>query len=97
VTEHPHEEVFMRTYEAFTAGDLEALAELFADDVWHTPGRNPLSGDYQGRDATLPPSLESSSCRAAPMVSSSTTSWRTTTTRLRCFAALQSTTARPST
>jgi uncharacterized protein len=54
VTDHPHEEVFMRTYEAFTAGDLEVLAELFADDVvWHTPGRNQLSGDYQGRDATF--------------------------------------------
>jgi uncharacterized protein len=54
VTEHPHVEVFMRTYGAFTAGDMEALAELFAEDVvWHTPGRNPLSGDYEGRDATF--------------------------------------------
>jgi ketosteroid isomerase-like protein len=44
----------MRTYAAFTAGDMEALAELFAEDVvWHTPGHNPLSGDYQGRDATF--------------------------------------------
>jgi uncharacterized protein len=54
VTEHPHVEVFMRTYGAFTAGDMEALAELFAEDVvWHTPGRNPLSGDYEGCDATF--------------------------------------------
>jgi uncharacterized protein len=28
------------------------LGELLADDiVWHTPGRNPLSGDYRGKDA----------------------------------------------
>ena len=54
MTGHPHVEVFMRTYRAFTAGDMEALAELFAEDVvWHTPGRNPLSGDYQGRDVTF--------------------------------------------
>ena len=54
MTAHPHAEVFMRTYAAFTAGDMEALAELFAEDVvWHTPGRNPLSGDYEGRDATF--------------------------------------------
>ena len=27
---------------------------MFAEDVvWHTPGRNPLSGDCEGRDATL--------------------------------------------
>jgi ketosteroid isomerase-like protein len=54
VTEHPHVDVFMRTYAAFTAGDMEALAELFAEDVvWHTPGRNPLSGDYERCDATF--------------------------------------------
>jgi uncharacterized protein len=30
------------------------LGELLADDiVWHTPGRNPLSGDYRGKDAVL--------------------------------------------
>jgi uncharacterized protein len=54
VTDHPHIEVFRRTYAAFTKGDMKALAEVFAEDVfWHTPGRNPLSGDYEGRDATF--------------------------------------------
>jgi hypothetical protein len=33
---------------------MDALAEVFAEDVvWHTPGHNPLSGDYEGRDATF--------------------------------------------
>jgi ketosteroid isomerase-like protein len=54
VPDHPHVQVFMRTYAAFTAGDMEALAELVAEDVvWHTPGHNPLSGNYEGRDATF--------------------------------------------
>jgi ketosteroid isomerase-like protein len=54
VTDHPHLDVFRRTYAAFTTGDTDALAEVFAEEVvWHTPGRNPLSGDHQGRDATF--------------------------------------------
>jgi uncharacterized protein len=54
MTDHPHIEVFRRTYAAFTTGDMNALAEVFAEDVaWHTPGRSPLSGDYEGRDATF--------------------------------------------
>lgn len=51
MTDHPNVEVFRRAYEAFTIGDMERLAEVFADDVvWHTPGSNPLSGDYHNRD-----------------------------------------------
>jgi SnoaL-like domain len=54
MTDHPHIELFRRTYAAFTTGDMDALAEVFAEDVvWHTPGHNPLSGDYEGRDATF--------------------------------------------
>ena len=35
--EQPHAAIFMRTGMAFTADDMEALAELFAEDVvWHT-------------------------------------------------------------
>ena len=41
-------------YEAFTRGDLEALRDLFAEDiVWHVPGDNKISGDYAGQDATF--------------------------------------------
>lgn len=52
--DHPHIEVIRRAHAAFTAGDMDALAEVFAEDVvWHTPGHNPLAGDYEGRDATF--------------------------------------------
>lgn len=44
--------IVRRGYEAFNAGDLKTLTELFGDDVsWHTPGRNPLAGDVVGREA----------------------------------------------
>ena len=43
-----------RSYKAFTAGDMAALSQLLSDDaVWHILGRNPLSGDYKGRDAVF--------------------------------------------
>lgn len=43
-----------RGYEAFSAGDMNTLRELFAEDaVWHTGGTGPLSGDKKGRDAIL--------------------------------------------
>jgi ketosteroid isomerase-like protein len=47
-------EVVRRGYEAFNAGDLTALSELFAEDaVWHAAGSGALSGTKQGRDAIL--------------------------------------------
>ncbi|MDP9882564.1 ketosteroid isomerase-like protein [Sinomonas atrocyanea] len=47
-------EVVRRGYEAFNAGDLAALSELFAEDaVWHAAGSGALSGTKQGRDAIL--------------------------------------------
>jgi ketosteroid isomerase-like protein len=37
-------------YAAFAAGDLVRLGELFADGIiWHMPARNPMSGDYRGK------------------------------------------------
>ena len=43
-----------RAYEAFNAGDMETLTELFDENaVWHTPGRSSMANDYQGRDATF--------------------------------------------
>lgn len=45
-------ELVRRGYEAFNAGDLAALGELFAEDaVWYAPGSGVLSGTKQGRDA----------------------------------------------
>ncbi len=54
MADHPNVDVFKRAYAAFSAGDFEALAQVFDEDVvWHNPGRNPLSGDYKGRDAAF--------------------------------------------
>jgi ketosteroid isomerase-like protein len=43
-----------RAIDAFVAGDLAALAEVFAPDVrWHLPGRSAIAGDYVGREAVF--------------------------------------------
>jgi uncharacterized protein len=43
-----------RGYQAFGAGDLATLKELFTEDaVWTVPGQGVLSGTKQGRDAVL--------------------------------------------
>jgi uncharacterized protein len=43
-----------RGYEAFIAGDMDTLRELFTEDaVWHVGGTGGLSGDKKGRDAIL--------------------------------------------
>lgn len=46
--------IVRRGYEAFSAADLETLAELLHERVnWHTPGRSSLAGDHTGREATF--------------------------------------------
>jgi len=43
-----------RGYEAFNAGDMDTLRELFTEDaVWRVGGNGALSGVKQGRDAIL--------------------------------------------
>jgi uncharacterized protein len=43
-----------RGYEAFNAGDMETLTELFDESAsWHTPGQSPIAGDHEGRDAAF--------------------------------------------
>ncbi len=45
-------EIVRRGYAAFNAADMETLTELFDEGAsWHTPGRGPLAGDHQGREA----------------------------------------------
>lgn len=47
-------ELVRRGYEAFNAGDLASLGELFADDAtWYVPGSGVLSGAKQGREEIL--------------------------------------------
>jgi ketosteroid isomerase-like protein len=48
---HPNELLARREIELINAGELEALAELYADDlVIHYPGRNPLSGAHPAKE-----------------------------------------------
>ncbi len=48
---HPNEDLIRRTYEAFAAGDLQAVGKSFADDiVWHSLGHSRFSRDYTGRE-----------------------------------------------
>jgi ketosteroid isomerase-like protein len=50
--EHPDAVVYRRTADAFRAGDMETLAELFDEDVvWHIPGSSALAGEIRGRGA----------------------------------------------
>ena len=46
--------VVRRGYEAFNTADMEFLTEAFDESAsWHTPGRSPLAGDHEGREATF--------------------------------------------
>jgi len=46
--------IIRRGYEAFNAGDMNTLTELFDEStLWRTPGRGPLAGDHEGREATF--------------------------------------------
>lgn len=43
-----------QAYEAYAAYDIDAIINLFADDVvFHVAGRHPLAGDLHGPDAVL--------------------------------------------
>lgn len=49
-----HADLIRKGYEAFSAGDLDSLAQLIADDaVWHVPGGGLASGEHEGKDAVL--------------------------------------------
>ncbi len=51
---HPNEELIRAGYQAFGAGDMDALAGLLDPTVvWHVPGRNPFAGDYEGHEAVF--------------------------------------------
>jgi len=54
LTQNKNAELVRRGYQAFNAGDMKTLAELFDEKAtWHAPGRNPMAGDFKGRDAIL--------------------------------------------
>lgn len=50
--EHAHAAVLRRTLHAFQTGNAPALLELLDEHLrWHVPGRSPVSGHHEGRDA----------------------------------------------
>jgi ketosteroid isomerase-like protein len=52
--EHPNVALLRKGLEAFQKGDLDTVRQFLDPNViWHTPGRNPLSGDYKGADEVL--------------------------------------------
>lgn len=54
MAEHPNVGLLRKGYDAFATGDMDTLRDLLAENiVWHVPGNNILSGDYEGRDAVF--------------------------------------------
>src|SRR5512132_3857392 len=52
--EHSNAEPILRSFDAFARGDMAGMRSLVAEDaVWHIPGRGPLAGDHNGRDAVF--------------------------------------------
>jgi hypothetical protein len=46
---HPNEDLAREGFAAFARGDMDAVGQFLGEDTrWHFPGRNPLSGDYEG-------------------------------------------------
>ena len=51
---HPNVELLRAQIDALARGDIAQAMSYYTDDaVFHYPGRNPLSGDYRGKDQVL--------------------------------------------
>lgn len=51
---HPNADLLAAHLEALRRGDVTTAMGFYSDDVvFHYPGRNPLSGDYRGKDQVL--------------------------------------------
>lgn len=51
---HENATIVRRGYEAFNTADMETLTEIFDENAsWHTPGRSPIAGDHEGREAVF--------------------------------------------
>ena len=50
VSEQENKELIKRGYAAFSAGDVQAVMDLFDDDVeWVQPGASAVSGTFHGK------------------------------------------------
>ena len=51
---HDNGELIRRGYEAFSKGDMETIANIFAPDIrWTISGRSQISGTYNGQEETF--------------------------------------------
>ena len=51
---HPDALAYLRTADAFRAGDLDAVESLISPDVvWRVPGDHEMAGTIRGREALL--------------------------------------------
>jgi len=51
---HENGELIRSGYEAFSKGDMETIAKIFAPDIqWSVSGRNRISGTYNGQEETF--------------------------------------------
>ena len=51
IPDHPHARLAKTVWQAVSAGDVDALAEVCCEDlVWHASGRGPRSGSYRGQE-----------------------------------------------
>ncbi|MGV0661153.1 nuclear transport factor 2 family protein, partial [Mycolicibacterium pulveris] len=49
-----NKEIIRRGYDAFTAGDRDAVMGLFDDDIeWVQPGRSTVSGTFHGKTEVM--------------------------------------------
>ena len=54
IPDHPHALLAKVVWEAVSAGDVDALAEVCSEDlVWHAAGRGKRAGTYRGQEAVL--------------------------------------------
>ncbi len=54
MAEHPNAELWRNAQQAFSRGDMNALASFWVDDVLlHFPGVSPVAGDHGGKKAVL--------------------------------------------
>lgn len=50
MSEQDNKEVITRGYEAFSAGDVETIMNLFDDEIeWVQPGQSAVSGTFHGK------------------------------------------------
>jgi len=51
---HPNSDLLRAHIDALARGDIPTAMSFYSDDViFHYPGQNPLSGEYQGKDQVL--------------------------------------------